>query len=186
MDTEISVQLESSTVGIFCLTPENVDSRWLNYEAGAIATNPKDKTYVCTYLFGFASLTDLGLPLSRFQGTLGNKDDTKKLLENINSKLDNPLTKDLLTETFEKWWPDFEAILDEVLKMPAAKPPAPRETVSLLAREARPISSFFPVGDVTGRPGADTFPVGDTGRPWAATFPVGEVGRHPRAAFRFI
>jgi len=46
-EQRIGQELEETRFGIFCLTPENLDSRWLNFEAGAIAKTV-DKTYVCT------------------------------------------------------------------------------------------------------------------------------------------
>src|SRR5215218_11257815 len=45
---EISARLEESKIGIICLTRENLDSRWILFEAGAIS---KAKgAHVCTLL----------------------------------------------------------------------------------------------------------------------------------------
>jgi len=52
-DAEISAALENNTTGIFCLTLENLDSRWLNFEAGAIAVKLKEQSHVCTFCMGF-------------------------------------------------------------------------------------------------------------------------------------
>src|SRR5690349_15568152 len=47
--TEIGTKLEQMKFGIICLTSENLDSRWINFEAGAISKTV-EKTFVCTYL----------------------------------------------------------------------------------------------------------------------------------------
>jgi hypothetical protein len=35
--TEISAELQQSRVGMICLTPENLESSWIMFEAGAIS-----------------------------------------------------------------------------------------------------------------------------------------------------
>lgn len=35
--SEIAKQLEESNIGIICITPENIDSSWILFEAGALA-----------------------------------------------------------------------------------------------------------------------------------------------------
>ena len=45
---EVSDRLSSSKVGIVCLTPENLASPWILFEAGALSKT-KD-AYVCTFL----------------------------------------------------------------------------------------------------------------------------------------
>src|SRR5579864_2672084 len=47
---EIKKALVGMTVGIFFLTPENLDSLWISYEAGGLANELKDKSRICTYL----------------------------------------------------------------------------------------------------------------------------------------
>lgn len=38
---EIHSELEASNFGIVCLTPDNIRSQWLAFEAGALSTSPK-------------------------------------------------------------------------------------------------------------------------------------------------
>ena len=88
-NSEISSQLELAKIGIVCLTPENLDAPWVNFEAGALSKITGSK--VCTYLFGL-SPTDVEGPLAQFQATKSDdKDDTKKLLHTINRHLGESL-----------------------------------------------------------------------------------------------
>lgn len=49
---ELSTALEGIRVGIVCLTPENLHSDWIHYEAGALSKSINDKARLCTYLLG--------------------------------------------------------------------------------------------------------------------------------------
>jgi len=60
--TEISQELEQSKFGVICVTPENLDARWLNFEAGALS-KIVSRNRVCPYLVDM-SPTDLVGPLS--------------------------------------------------------------------------------------------------------------------------
>src|SRR5947209_19321189 len=43
---ELQRQLKSSAAGILCLTPDNKDSPWLHFEAGALARSVKRKLVI--------------------------------------------------------------------------------------------------------------------------------------------
>ena len=70
----------------FCLTRENLSSPWLLFEARAISKH-REAGHVCTYLIGLTS-NDVEEPLSQFQHTRADKEDTLQLLQTINSLLD--------------------------------------------------------------------------------------------------
>jgi hypothetical protein len=72
----ISENLEQAKVGVICLTPENLDARWILFEAGALSK--LSSAYVCTYLLEL-SPSDVEPPLGQFQHTVATKDDTKAL-----------------------------------------------------------------------------------------------------------
>src|SRR5947209_2677734 len=63
---EVADKLEKSRVGIVCLTPENLDERWILFEAGALSKT-KD-AYVCTLLLDVKPI-DVKEPLSQFHHT---------------------------------------------------------------------------------------------------------------------
>ena len=112
---EISDRLEECQVGIICLTKENLGSPWLCFEAGALS---KNKTaYTCTFLID-VSPSNVEFPLATFQHTLAEKKDVRKLLDTINEAArqqgDRPLVSEVLTKVFERSWPEFEAIANQV------------------------------------------------------------------------
>jgi TIR domain len=109
----IATELEQSSVGIICLTRENLDSTWIHFEAGALSKQQQD-TYVCTLLLGLEH-TDVREPLAQFQHTRANKDDLRKLISTINKNLgDGKLSDSELNESFEIWWPKLEERLSNV------------------------------------------------------------------------
>lgn len=112
----LASELEKSSVGIICLTRENLASTWIHFEAGALSKQ-QENTYVCTLLFGL-EYTDVREPLAQFQHTRATKDDLRKLISTINTSLgDSKLPESELSESFEVWWPKLEerlARIDEI------------------------------------------------------------------------
>jgi len=103
----LASELEQSSVGIICLTRENLDSNWVHFEAGALSKQQQN-TYVCTFLFDLEP-TDVREPLAQFQATRAQKDDVRKLIFTINNTLgDSKLPESELSETFDVWWPKLE------------------------------------------------------------------------------
>jgi hypothetical protein len=64
---DVASKLESSKVGIICLTPSNVHSDWILFEAGALSKILKN-TFVCPLLIGMEP-SDIKGPLAQFQAT---------------------------------------------------------------------------------------------------------------------
>lgn len=115
---EISKQLDQATVGIICLTPENIDAPWVLFEAGALS-KALTRTLVCTYLFQLRPSEVQG-PLSQFQATHAEKAETQKLVASINRALESAaLPDDRLNRMFEVWWPDLEQRLGAIAKVKA-------------------------------------------------------------------
>jgi hypothetical protein len=117
----LSNELEQSRFSIICLTPENLTAPWILFEAGALSKEQQDK--VCTYLFGL-EFTDIGDPLSQFQATKAEKDQTRELARTINKVCgDSSLSETDFDETFEVWWPKLEQKFFQVQKPQTAKDP---------------------------------------------------------------
>jgi hypothetical protein len=108
--TDIAVRLESAKAGIICLTPGNLHSDWILFEAGALSKTIQ-KTLVCPLLIDLAP-TEVTGPLAQFQATRVVKGDILKLLKTLNTGLGNDaLTDGHIDEAFEVWWPKLDSQL---------------------------------------------------------------------------
>ena len=80
---EILKALKASKFAIICITPENIDSPWLAFEAGAIAQKMKD-THVVPYLCGVEPMALGKSPLANWQAVrFDNQDENRRLFEAI-------------------------------------------------------------------------------------------------------
>ena len=112
---ELHGQLEKSKVAIICITPENVKSPWLYYEAGVVAAKVSD-ALVCPYLVGVPAKLVTGTPLGLYQWTEADKQDTLKLLRTLNQRLDNPYDAMMLEGNYNSKWPQLKRRLDKVIE----------------------------------------------------------------------
>jgi hypothetical protein len=111
--SELGGELETCNFGIVCLTPENRESHWLLFEAGALSKAIKESRVV-PYRFQFRE-ADVGPPLSQFQGVDATNEGTFKLVISINDALGKPLpNEESISRAFKHWWPDLERILAEI------------------------------------------------------------------------
>lgn len=112
---DLGDQLAETTLGVVCLTRENMNSPWILFEAGALAKG-LSQNRVCPLLVDLAS-EDLKPPLSMFNATLPSKLEIVKLIETINSQnSDNVISKDRIARSFSRCWNDFETKFDKILK----------------------------------------------------------------------
>jgi hypothetical protein len=100
---ELMKQLEKTANCILCLTPENVGSKWIHYEAGAIAGKRGDAK-VYPYLVGMDVAVLKDSPLAQFQATAATKEDTWRLVRDMNSTLLNPHQEKILKGHFNEQW----------------------------------------------------------------------------------
>lgn len=112
--TDIGVELENTSFGVLCLTPENLEAPWIHFEAGALSKTLKTP-FVCPYLFQLAP-SDLRGPLVQFNAAKAEKDDTRKLVLTINDAQEFPLEPNIVEEMFEIWWPKLEQTFDALKK----------------------------------------------------------------------
>lgn len=83
---------------------------------------------MCTLLFDLEP-TDITGPLTHFQSTKCNSEDFKRLLRTINSVAgDSSVASNTLEASFDKWWPDLESKVLEVLKTKEKIPKKDRRT----------------------------------------------------------
>jgi hypothetical protein len=114
--TEIGKELQSSNYGIICVTVENANSPWINFEAGALSREI-EKSYVTPFLFNLKP-SDVQGPLGLFQSVVNEKEDFYKLLSSINARLEpeQRLDKVALYTAFDMWWPKLTTELDKIGK----------------------------------------------------------------------
>ncbi len=108
-------RLEAAQLCIICVTPENVRSPWLYFEAGAVAGR-STRTRICPYLVGIEGSQIPNGPLSIFQWASAEMGSTWKLLREINRHLQSGVVAEpLLAATFEQTWPELKRRLEAIL-----------------------------------------------------------------------
>ena len=112
----LAKELEENSLGVLCLTQENVVSQWLNFEAGALSKSLSNAR-VIPLVFEMRRSEVTG-PITQFQSVLfehgftKNKEEMWKLINSINHASTPPCVADgKLSTAFEKWWPDLESEL---------------------------------------------------------------------------
>jgi hypothetical protein len=127
---EITGQLQTSNIGIFCLTPENLVAPWILFEAGSLQKG-LGVNRVFTYLFEVEH-KEVEPPLSVFNHTKADKSDTLRLLQVINREVGGQLTDDHLALIFDAYWPKLEKALQAV-PIPKSRPVPQRTPESILS-----------------------------------------------------
>lgn len=111
--SDIAGELNASSYGIICLTPDNIQAPWINFEAGALGKSV-DKSRVSPLLFRLKT-ADVQGPLVQFQATTIEHDEVWKLICSINdANEDGALETGRLTKAFNTYWPELEKSLKEI------------------------------------------------------------------------
>jgi hypothetical protein len=168
---DIAKALAESKLGIICVTPQNQNESWLNFEAGALAKT-LDGTFVCPYLIGMRTSDLKNGPLTQFQAKVADEAGTWELVRTINSaELTGSLSEDRLRRLFDRAWPDLQKRLAMLPLDQTVEHRAPEEilvevldTVRSIARDVNDSMHFNEfhrdevleaVRDVRGRRQAD-------------------------------
>ncbi len=105
--TELATELETVSVGIICLTRDNLSKPWILFEAGALSKNAN----TWTFLFDVTG-ANVEQPLAQFQHTENEKEDIRKLVHSIAGAARNAGEKvpeaSVLNDIFETFWPKLE------------------------------------------------------------------------------
>ncbi len=104
--------LEECSLGILCLTLENINAPWLLFEAGSLA-KAVDTSLVIPYCVGI-SIKDIDYPLRQFQAVEANKEGTFRLVQAINKARTKSLPAEQLKHTYETWWPQLNKKLSKI------------------------------------------------------------------------
>jgi TIR domain len=112
---QLSSELSATSFGILCLVPNNLDSPWLNFEAGALARSI-DSSRVSPFLLGVPA-ADLRGPIGQFQATLYDENDLRRLVLTINKACGGKgLPQERLDQAFRVCWPWLRTRLDPLLE----------------------------------------------------------------------
>lgn len=112
--SDISTELEDANFGILCVTKDNLDSSWLNFEAGALSKAMK-KSRVCPFLFDLKPSDISDNPILQFQMTNVDRDDVYKLFKSMNNALESEgLDEARLQKMFELSWPSIDKALKSI------------------------------------------------------------------------
>ena len=114
---ELAENLKDTNFGVVCLTADNLKSSWILFEAGALS-KAIENAFVCPYLVDL-EVSALDGPWKEFQATKAQKDDTLKLMRDMNKALaenspDQALSEEQLKSSFEVWWPQLEKRLKDI------------------------------------------------------------------------
>ena len=122
--TDIAKELQDASFGILCVTKDNLSSSWLNFEAGALSKSI-EQSKVCPFLVDLKPSDIQNSPILQFQMASSTKDDVFKLFTSINSNLgDTKLHEDVLTTTFDTFWPKIDESLKSVSSITETVTPA--------------------------------------------------------------
>lgn len=113
----IAGELESSNFGIICITPENLQSEWILFEAGALSKSMLDAK-VIPLLFGL-ELSDLSGPLSQFQAQKVDMEGLLGVVRAINKVADGAVSDVIVSRSVPALWPTLQTELD---KIPGTQP----------------------------------------------------------------
>ena len=124
-NAEVTEALDVTSVGILCLTPENLTAPWILFEAGALAKAVQDqKGCVVPFLLPGVAISDLPSPFGQFQAVSSSKRDAVlRMVQHFNDRLaanhEVPLEPRRLDRVFSRYWPDLQKALDQIAAEPS-------------------------------------------------------------------
>jgi hypothetical protein len=105
---ELEAELQRSNAGILCITPDNKDSTWLNFEAGALARSVRSRL-VIPYAIDMEASAILQ-PIGFFQGVTATYDESFRMISELFGSMNAEYDQD--SNIFEVFWPLFKRVLD--------------------------------------------------------------------------
>lgn len=134
---ELTASLRESAFGIIVLTPENPNSPWINYEAGALF-HGLSEARVIPFLLGMESDALAEGPLAMFQAVTPDSTQVLDMARQLNALLPCPRADHLLVKRFDKSWPALEEVLSQAAtQLRVDVPPAPPTDLVTFARSQR-------------------------------------------------
>lgn len=113
---KIAGELESANFGIICITPENLSSEWILFEAGALSKSMLEGK-VIPLLFGL-ELSDLSGPLSQFQAQKVEETGIVEIVKSINRVAENKADEKIIDRAVPALWPELNTALSKIPEIP--------------------------------------------------------------------
>jgi TIR domain-containing protein len=133
-EEDLTRELNESTFGIVCVTRDNFEKPWLNFEAGALF-KALSRNKVAPFLVGLRN-ADLDGPLSQFQATLYEDKDIWQLVQDLNEHSGSVLPPDRLKKLFDTFLPDLKKEIDAAMRdggLPSTPKANPKDVRERLA-----------------------------------------------------
>jgi hypothetical protein len=108
----VAKELEASNFGVICVTPENLASPWVLFEAGALAKSMQG-TKVIPVLFNL-EFSDISGPLAQFQAKKFERGGLAEVVHSINQSAEQPIPEDRARQLFNALWPELEKQLSSI------------------------------------------------------------------------
>jgi len=113
--TELLTELQRAQFGVCIITPDSLESPWLNFEAGAMAAILNGR--VCPYVLGVeeVAMSRVSSPLGGLQQRAATRNDTFRLLCDIAKDAEamgHRVPVDL-EDAFDRYWSDLEEELNK-------------------------------------------------------------------------
>jgi len=130
---QISKAATSDSFGIFFLTPENINSQWIHYEAGALSRISSD-TRITGLLLQELKPSQISGPLAHYQHQSFNKEGVQSLIIDMNQfGHDGFVSEEILIRAFENEWPELEAKYRNIISnIPLSNPAPERSTRDMI------------------------------------------------------
>ena len=108
---KIADSLASSSFGIVVVTPDNQDSPWINFEAGALGKSVEESR-LAPLLVGLGDV-DVKGPLKQFQNTEASDEAAvRSLVHSINKTLPDSVAVGAIDVLFDNHWPNLKNEID--------------------------------------------------------------------------
>lgn len=136
---EIERHLGAAKIGIVCMTPENLTSPWVLFEAGAMLRAGR----LIPYLVG-AEVQDLPGPLQHYQACPTTRDGTLALVRAVNASAPQPINDKILESRFDAFWPTADQTINKT-KIPTASSPTWLGIEAVYQNRADGFDAFMPL-----------------------------------------
>jgi hypothetical protein len=111
---KVAEELQATEFGIICVTRDNINAPWLNFEAGALAKSI-DGARVVPLLLDLG-MQDITGPFAQFQAKKADLNGIKDILTSLNRNTKEAVPESRIQKYIDSYWPEFEAKLKLIPK----------------------------------------------------------------------